>query len=584
MTTLAEVEETAAAGFPTEAVSGGEAVYWALRALGVECVFGISSIHNLPIFEAIDRLGGVAHVSSRHEQAATHAADGYARATGKLGVVIASTGPGTTNTATGLLEAAFSSSPVLVIAGQASSSALGKGKGYLHEFERQLDFLRTLVPHAESVRSRPEIREILLRIGRSMLGGRPQPGGADLIDFLHAKAIERDSPFEPMAAAGPTPETVGAAAEVLNGARRPVVWAGGGVSIAGASEALRLVARSGSGAPVFTTVNGRGALAWDHPNLIGTFADRRSAWGLLEQADAMLAVGTRFDQIATQEWRVPVPAQLIQVDADPSVVGRTYRPAVGVVGDARLSLEAMLAKLTGGADEAWLAGARDLKGRLEQELLDEAGPEWVSLIEAFERGVPEEALLHSDTTIPVTLFLRRLLPVRRPRGGYYPSSSAIGPGLPTAIGAAIGTRAPVLLLQGDGGIMLSLAELATLAETGAQVVVCILNDRGYGAIRMLEQMYFGRSHFATDLRTPDFVALAASLGLDGERVASGPELETALKRAFASGGPYLVDVDLTAMPGTDAVATFERSRTLGRLDPIRFIVLSDLHFRRRTAS
>ena len=564
MTTLAEVEETAAARFPTEAVSGGEAVYWALRALGVECVFGISSIHNLPIFEAIDRLGGVAHVSSRHEQAATHAADGYARATGKLGVVIASTGPGTTNTATGLLEAAFSSSPVLVIAGQASSSALGKGKGYLHEFERQLDFLRTLVPHAESVRSRPEIRDVLLRIGRSMRGGRPQPGAVQIpIDFLHAKAIERDTPFEPIAPAGPSPESVDAAVEVLNGARRPVIWAGGGVSIAGANDALRMVAER-LGAPVFTTVNGRGALAWDHPNLIGTYADRRSAWALLQEADAMLAVGTRFDQIATQEWRVPVPAQLIQVDADPSVVGRTYRPAVGVVGDARLTLEAMLPKLAGEGDDAWLAGARDLKGRLEQELLDEAGPEWVSLIEAFERGVPEEALLHSDTTIPVTLFLRRLLPVRRPRGGYYPSSSAIGPGLPTALGAAIGTRAPVLLLQGDGGIMLSLAELATLAETGAQVVVCILNDRGYGAIRMLEQMYFGRSHFATDLRTPDFVALAASLGLDGERVASGPELETALKRAFASGGPYLVDVDLTAMPDTDAVATFERSRTLGR--------------------
>ncbi len=564
MTTLAEVQGTTAASFPTEAVSGGEAVYWALRALGVECVFGISSIHNLPIFEALDRLGGVAHVSSRHEQAATHAADGYARATGKLGVVIASTGPGTTNTATGLLEAAFSSSPVLVIAGQASSSALGKGKGYLHEFERQLDFLRTLVPHAESVRSRPEIRDVLLRIGRSMLGGRPQPGAVQIpIDFLHAKAVEHNSRFDPIPPAAPTPETVDAAVAVLNAARRPVVWAGGGVSIAGANEALRLVAEQ-LGAPVFTTVNGRGALPWEHPNLIGTFADRRSAWGLLQEADAMLAVGTRFDQIATQEWRVPVPDQLIQVDADAGIVGRTYRPAVGVVGDARLALEAMVPKLAGQSDGAWLTGAQALKGRLEQELLDEAGPEWVSLIEAFERGVPEEALFHSDTTIPVTLFLRRLLPVRRPRGGYYPSSSAIGPGLPTALGAAVGTRAPVLLLQGDGGLMLSLAELATLAETGAQVVVCILNDRGYGAIRMLEQMYFGRSHFATDLRTPDFVALGASLGLEGERVASGAELETALKRAFASGGPYLIDVDLTAMPDTDAVATFERSRALGR--------------------
>jgi acetolactate synthase-1/2/3 large subunit len=564
MTTLAEIEGTAAASFPTEPVSGGEAVYWALRALGVECVFGISSIHNLPIFEAIDRLGGVAHVSSRHEQAATHAADGYARATGKLGVVIASTGPGTTNTATGLLEAAFSSSPVLVIAGQASSSALGKGKGYLHEFERQLDFLRTLVPHAASVRSRPEIRDVLLSIGRSMLGGRPQPGAVQIpIDFLHAKAFEQDNPFVPMPPAAPSPEAVDAAVDLLRGARRPVVWAGGGVSIAGANEALRLVAER-LGAPVFTTVNGRGALAWDHPNLIGTYADRRSAWGLLQEADALLAVGTRFDQISTQEWRVPVPADLIQVDADPGMVGRTYRPAVGVVGDARLALEAMLPKLAERSDDGWLAGAQDLKVRLQEELLDEAGPDWVSLIEAFERAVPEEALLHSDTTIPVTLFLRRLLPVRRPRGGYYPASSAIGPGLPTAIGAAVGTGAPVLLLQGDGGIMLSLAELATLGETGARVVVCILNDRGYGAIRMLEQMYFGRSHFATDLRTPDFVALAASLGLEGERVASGVELETALKRAFSSGGPYLVDVDLTAMPGTDAVAAFERSRSLGR--------------------
>jgi acetolactate synthase-1/2/3 large subunit len=341
------------------------------------------------------------------------------------------------------------------------------------------------------------------------------------------------------------------------------VWAGGGVSIAGANEALRLVAER-LGAPVFTTVNGRGALAWDHPNLIGTFADRRSAWGLLQEADALLAVGTRFDQVATQEWRVPVPAQLVQVDADAGVVGRTYQPAVGLVGDARLTLEAMLPKLAGAGDGSWLAGARDLKGRLEREVIEEAGPGWASLIEAFQQSVPDEALLHADTTIPVTLFLRRLLPVRRPRGGYYPSSSAIGPGLPTAIGAAVGTGAPVLLLQGDGGIMLSLAELATLAETGAPVVVCILNDRGYGAIRMLEQMYFGRTRFATDLRTPDFVALAASIGLEGERVGRAPDLGTALKRAFASGGPYLIDLDLTAIPETDAVAALGRSRSLGR--------------------
>ncbi|MCW2539364.1 MAG: putative acetolactate synthase large subunit [Frankiales bacterium] len=564
MTTLSAIEETTHASFPTAAVSGGEAVYWSLRALGVDCIFGISSIHNLPIFEAFDRLGGIEHVSSRHEQGATHAADGYARATGKLGVVVASTGPGTTNTATGLLEAAFSSSPVLVIAGQASSSSLGKGKGSLHEFERQLEFLRTLVPHAESVRSRPEIREVLLRIGRSILGGRPQPGAVQIpIDFLHAKAPERETPYEPMAPAAPAAASIDAAVELLNGAQRPVIWAGGGVAISGANDALRQISER-LGAPVFTTVNGRGAIPWEHPNLIGTFADRPGAWDLLQDADAMLAVGTRFDQVSTGEWRTPIPGQLIHVDADPVSVGRSYRTAVPVVGDARLALEAILGRLDRGDNSEWVAGAGALRQRLEAELRQEAGPDWSALIDSFGRGVPDEALFHSDTTIPATLFFRRLLAVRRPRGGYYPTSSAIGPGLPTALGAAVGTDGPVLLLQGDGGIMLSLGELATLAETGARVVVCILNDRGYGAIRMLEQMAFGRSRFASELHTPDFVKLADSLGLSAERVSSPQELDAVLPRAFASGGPYLIDIDLTAMPSTDAVAYLERARAAGR--------------------
>lgn len=564
MTTLASIEETGAASFPTEAVSGGEAVYWALRALGVEHVFGISSIHNLPIFEALDRLGGIGHVSARHEQAATHAADGYARATGKLGVVIVSTGPGTTNTATGLLEAAFSSSPVLVIAGQASSSALGKGKGYLHEFERQLEFLRSLVPHAESVRSRPEIREALLRVGRAILGGRPQPGAVQIpIDFLHARAGERETPFEPLAPAAPDASAVAAAAELLNAAERPLIWAGGGVSIAGANEELARVAER-LRAPVLNTVNGRGSLPWGHPSRIGTLTDQQGAWELLERADAMLAVGTRFDQVSTGEWRAPVPARLVHLDADPAIVGRSYRPAVALVGDARLGLEALLGRLgPQRADADFLASAREVQARVEHGLLEDAGPEWRQLLEVFERHIAEDVLVHSDTTIAITIFGRRLLPVHRPRGAYYPASSAIGPGLPTALGAAVGTGDRVLLLQGDGGLMLSLGELATLAETGARVVVCILNDRGYGAIRMLEQMYFDRTRFATDLHTPDFVALAASLGLPGERAASPQELDEVLGRALGSEGPYVVDLDLTAMPSTDAVAWLARARASG---------------------
>ncbi len=156
-----------------EVISGGEEAYWALRALGVEQVFGISSVHNVPIFEAIYRLGGIKHVTCRHEQGCVHAADAYARTTGKLGVAIVSTGPGTTNTVTGLYEAGFASSPVMVITGQASSQYYGKGKGFIHENENQLPMLRTVAPHADTVRSRAVLGETIIRVGKAILSGRP---------------------------------------------------------------------------------------------------------------------------------------------------------------------------------------------------------------------------------------------------------------------------------------------------------------------------------------------------------------------------------------------------------------------------
>lgn len=543
-----------------EVISGGEEAYWALRALGVEQVFGISSVHNVPIFEAIYRLGGIKHVTCRHEQGCVHAADAYARTTGKLGVAIVSTGPGTTNTVTGLYEAGFASSPVMVITGQASSQYYGKGKGYIHENENQLPMLRTVAPHADTVRSRAVLGETIIRVGKAILSGRPQPGAVEIpIDFQHAKAPRPELTYTPSLPPVPAEAAVAQAADLLNKAERVVIWAGGGVATAGATEELRQLAEL-LNAPVIATRHGRGVLPWNHPNRIGVVSDVPGFWGLLREADVILAVGARFQNTTTSEWKAPLNAvPLIQLDIDPAVIGRTYHPTVSLVGDAKEGLKALLAALTPhSTDPTFLHRAQSLKMEFESFIREEIGPDYNQILSSIQRSMPEGAVLVADTTMPANMWGYRFVPAKGPRNYVYPSSGAIGPGLPFAIGAALGSKKPVLLLQGDGGMMLSIGELSTIAEIKAPIVILVFNDRGYGAIRMLEETYFGWTGFATDLLTPDFVALAGSLGISGTTVSSPAEFNEALTEAFANNGPTLVNIDLTAMPSTSPMGWMQR--------------------------
>ena len=238
-------------------LTGGEAVYEALRALDVRHVFGIVSVHNIPIYDAIRRGGGIEAIAVRHEQAAVHAADGYARATGRLGVAIASTGPGTTNAMTGLFEAASASSPVLLVTGQIESVWYGKGKGFLHEAERQLDMLRTVCREAATVRYAEEIGEQVVRAGLAAQRGRQQPCAVEIPIDLQYRRTQIPIPFvEGPPRLAPDPGSLERAAEAIARARRRLIWAGGGVVAGGAHEALLQLAER-LAAPVFTTINGR---------------------------------------------------------------------------------------------------------------------------------------------------------------------------------------------------------------------------------------------------------------------------------------------------------------------------------------
>jgi acetolactate synthase-1/2/3 large subunit len=534
-------------------MTGGDAVYEALRALGVEHVFGIVSIHNIPIYDAILRGGGITAVSVRHEQGAVHAADGYARATGKLGVAITSTGPGAANGMTGLLEAGFASSPVLMITGQVDTTSYGKGKGVLHEAENQLPMLRTVTRVAETVRRPEDVAQMVVRVAQQVRTGRPQPGAVEIpIDVQYARA-EVDIPhIEAWPRIAPDRAALGTAINALNAARKVVIWAGGGVVSSGASGELVQLAEA-LRAPVVTTTNGRGAIPETHPLCVGALAPQPGIAELFAEADLVLAIGTRFQSAETREWKLAMPPQLVHIDADPAVIGRNYRPQVPVIGDARLAIAALIRGLDGDPKDAeFLSRAQQLRDAARLQMRGAIGADFGEIMDSMRAILPAEALVVRDATIPAYLWGNRLIPILEPRTSLHPTSNAIGPALPLAIGASIGSGKKAAIIQGDGGFMLNIGELATAVQYNVPIVVCVFNDRGYGILRTLEARAFDGRQIGTELATPDFAMVARGMGMHGETVRGVSEFKDAFARAVEAEGPVLLDIDMSTlapMPG-----------------------------------
>jgi acetolactate synthase I/II/III large subunit len=529
-----------------EQVTGGDLVAAALEALGVEYVFGIVSVHNLPVYDAIRRRGRITPVKSRHEQGAVHAADGYARSTGRLGVAITSTGPGAANAVPGLYEAAFSSSPVLMITGQVETRFYGKGRGVLHEAERQLPMLRSVTRRTESVARVADIPAAIMLAAADALTGRPQPVAVEIpidLQYQHTDPQPMERPVIRRARADPA--ALAAAAAELSAARRPLIWAGGGVVAAGASAALTALAERLQ-APVVTTIEGRGAIPEDHPLAAGPQADHAEVAAVIADADPVLAVGTRFPA-AGGRW-VALPPRLIHLDADPRVIGLNHPAAIELVGDARAGLEELLGAVTGrGAEPEFTKRAQEAAARARDDGRARIGADHRAIMDAIREVLPRSAPVVRDSTVPAYRWADRLLPILDPRTSLRPNSAAIGPGVPLAIGAAVGSGQPTVVIQGDGGLMLSVGELATVAESHLPIVVCVFNDRGYGVLRMVEGQRFGGAAFGVDLHTPDFVGLGRAMGLDAELVSSAAEFRAAFGRAVAGGRPTLLEIDQSAL-------------------------------------
>lgn len=525
-------------------ITGGQAVAETLASLGVTRVFGIVSVHNLPIYDALSLHPDIEVTNVRHEQAAAHAADAYSRVTGGLGVILTSTGPGAVNAIAGIYEAAFVSSQLLMITGQIESRFRGKAKGFLHEYEKQPDMLGSVCRAVASVRYTEDISKDIAGVVDDIRRGRPQPGAVEIpIDLQYRTAevqivgspdVERLSPDENL---------LDQAAELLQQAERPIIWAGGGVNISGAAHELTALAER-LGAPVVTTIEGRGSISEAHEFSLGFRTDRVLGMEIFEDADLVFAVGTRFQNYATRVWTLPMPENLIHVDVDPEVIGRNYSASVAVVGDAKLALQGMLDRIdNGNVDEQFVDRCRKIRTADEQAIQEEIGADHSQIVSIIRRLLPDECPVVRDSTVPGYTWGNRLLQIVRSRTSLRPAAVAIGPGLPLAMGAAIGSETHALLVQGDGGLQLSIGELSACAEHQIPVIVLVFNDSGYNILRIIQDNVLGHKH-GTELPTVDFVAVAEGMGVDAERVEGVEQFEPALQRALDRSGPTLLDIDM----------------------------------------
>jgi acetolactate synthase-1/2/3 large subunit len=432
----------------------------------------------------------------------------------------------------------------MMITGQIESRFRGKGKGFLHEHEKQPEMLNTVCRSVASVRYTEDISRELARVADDIRRGRPQPGAIEIpIDFQYRTTdieIVGSSKAERVA---PDETLLDQAAEILRTAERPVIWAGGGVNISGAGQELTAFAER-LGAPVVTTIEGRGSISEMHPLSLGFRTDRVSGLEIFEEADAVLAVGTRFQNYATRVWSLPMPEKLVHVDVDPEVIGRNYPAAVAVVGDAKLGLEGLLKRVNeGNVDDQFVDRCLKIRAADEQAVREEIGADHSQIVSIIRQLLPEESPIVRDSTVPNYTWGNRLLPIVRSRTSVRPAAVAIGPGLPLGMGAAIGSGNHTLIVQGDGGLQLSIGELSACAEHQIPVIVLVFNDSGYNILRIIQENVLGRKH-GTELPTVDFVKVAEGMGVDAERVEGLEQFEPALARALERRGPSLLDIDM----------------------------------------
>ena len=520
-------------------MKGGEILIECLKAQGVSAVFGMPGTQNIQIYDALLQRGGgtIDHYLVRHEYAATQMADGFARATGEPGVAITVPGPGASNASTGILEAFTDCAPVLLITGQSDSSLYSKHPSKMFHGLDQMHFFESITKYCAIAHTVAEIPVVVENAFKAMRNGRPGPTMLEFpMDVVTGEGDVR-IPRRVERAELPPPDDadLSTAVETIRNAKMPVIFAGSAVFHANARNELRLLAEK-LNAPVIVTRNGKGVLSEDHPlalQICYGYLGREA----LERSDCLIGIGPRFTSIDTRNWSLELPQPFIQIDEDANEIGLEYPCDVGVVGDLKLTLQALIEDVTPGQNE-WDEVLTELRAKFD------AQPS-LPVIHELQDVLPRDTIYAIDVhALGYASFAE--LPIYDPRTFLYPNIGvALGHAYPAAIGAKVAhPDRPVICFSGDGGFLMGAVEMATAMKYGINVVAIVVNDGALSAIKGSQLKGCEGRTIDTDLLNPDFVEFAQSFGAYAKRVENLGDFKETLRDALAAEKPALIEVML----------------------------------------
>ena len=529
-------------------MTGAEVVIKALEQEGVEVIFGYPGGAVIPIYDKLYD-SSIKHVLVRHEQAAAHAADGYARATGKTGVVIATSGPGATNLVTGIANACMDSIPMVIFTGQVALPAIGR------DSFQEADITGITLPivkHSYLVRDVNKLASTIKAAFQLAGTGRRGPVLIDLPKDIQTAEVEFDYPehvsFRGYRLPGePSAAEIYQAVKTIGISRRPVIYAGGGVITSGAAEELKEFAEK-TQIPVTTTLMGKGAIPEDHPLSLGMVGMHGTYYAnfAVSHSDLLIAVGARFDDRVTGRLDTfATQAKVIHIDIDAAELGKNVRPHHVLNGDAKLILQELLSRVEIPQTKEWLDQIAVWKKEHPLSYCqdkDKIKPQYV--IEQLRELAGEKAIVTTEVG-QNQMWAAQYYKVSKPRT--FISSGGLGTmgfGLPAAVGAQIGRPDDLVIsISGDGSFQMNLQELATIVQQQLPIKIIILNNGYLGMVRQWQELFHDKRYSQTELiPVPDFVKLADAYGIAGYRAHSPEEVGPVLEQALNHPGAVVVDV------------------------------------------
>ena len=555
-------------------ISGGEALIKSLIDLGVKVIFGIPGGALLPTYDVLYRYSSkIRHILCYHEQGAAHSAEGYARASGKVGVCLVTSGPGATNLVTGICDAYMDSVPIVCITGQVPTSVIGT------DAFQEVDIIGITAPVTKwnyQVTKAEEIPEVLAKAFYIAGTGRPGPVLIDLPKDVQIEEI--DNYFLPkkvfiesyQPTIKPHIKQIKLAAELLNKAKRPYVLAGHGILISRAEKELKKFVEKG-GYPVAATLHGISALPADHPLFVG-FLGMHGNYGpniLTSKADVILAIGMRFDDRVTGKLsEYAKNAKIIHIDIDPAELNKNVKTEIPIVSDVKEALKELIKHIKKASHSEWLEEFKKYE-RIEKEKVTKKALKcqgekikMAYLTDMLSKKTEGKALIVSDVgqnqMLPPLYYKFKTANSLISSGGLAP----MGFGLPAAIGAKLACpKREVIALLGDGGFQMTIQELATIKQQNLPVKIIVLNNSCLGMIRQWQEMFYKKRYSHILLKNPDFVKVCDGYGIKAERVSKVSQLSKALKRLISAKESYLLDVlvkkEDNILPMVPAGATLE---------------------------